>query len=153
MTTTASRQRRLEYISVHARATAFSVQAVVVALQEVLGAEMLATIVDRNVRTVARWVNGKVTPALAEERCLRDIFHITELVRTIEPDETVRAWFMGMNPLLADDAPVDAIRDGRGKQVMTAARVFIQHAQDASPAEPAVFDTVDVITLREGETP
>ncbi len=37
----------------------------------------------------------------------------------------VRAWFIGMNPQLNDDSPAGAIRDGRMKEALGAAKAFM----------------------------
>jgi len=41
---------------------------------------------------------------------------------------TQRAWFIGMNPVLGDDSPADAIHDGRFHEAMGAARNFIAYS-------------------------
>lgn len=37
----------------------------------------------------------------------------------------IRAWFMGMNPQLGDESPIEALREGRVRDVMAAARAFV----------------------------
>jgi hypothetical protein len=41
-----------------------------------------------------------------------------------ESAQTVRAWFLGMDPRLDDTSPAEAIREGRLKEAMAAARAF-----------------------------
>ena len=40
---------------------------------------------------------------------------------------TVRAWFLGSNPHLADDAPADALHEGHLQDAMGAARSFVAY--------------------------
>ena len=50
-----------------------------------------------------------------------------QFVPTLQGDESlhvVRAWLIGLNPQLDDEAPATAIREGRFKEVLTAARAF-----------------------------
>lgn len=43
------------------------------------------------------WVAGEAKPPLQEQRLLRDTFQVVELLAEVDPDEVVRAWFIGMN--------------------------------------------------------
>ncbi|WP_067884439.1 hypothetical protein [Nocardia vaccinii] len=51
------------------------------------------------------------------------------LSRTEGADVT-RAWFIGANPHLGEDSPAIAIRDGRYREVITAAVTFAGHSDD-----------------------
>jgi hypothetical protein len=42
-----------------------------------------------------------------------------------ESDHTIRAWFIGMNPQLDDESPIEAVLSGRHKEVLAAARAFL----------------------------
>jgi hypothetical protein len=37
----------------------------------------------------------------------------------------VRAWFMGMNPQLDDENPAEVLAEGRSREVMAAARAYV----------------------------
>jgi hypothetical protein len=43
----------------------------------------------------------------------------------LESDHTIRAWFMGTNPQLDDESPLEAVREGRNREVLAAARAFV----------------------------
>jgi hypothetical protein len=43
-----------------------------------------------------------------------------------EGEATARAWMIGMNPHLDDQAPILALRDGRSSDVMVAARAYLE---------------------------
>jgi hypothetical protein len=98
---------------------------VAAALQEHLGQALLGVIVDKNVRTLARWANATVRPPHASEKLLRDTLQVFELLTSVDSPDVARAWFMGMNPQLDDASPVEALSDGRSRDVMVAARAYI----------------------------
>ncbi|WP_426624454.1 hypothetical protein ACPPVW_18175 [Leifsonia sp. McL0607] len=99
--------------------------AIVARLQEVLGRDVVAVITGKTPRQVSRWISGEAKPPLDEQRLLRDTFQVVELLAEVDPDEVVRAWFIGMNPQLEDAAPAEAIAEGRVRDVMAAARAFV----------------------------
>ena len=47
------------------------------------------------------------------------------MLLTVDAADTVRAWFIGMNPQLDDEAPLNEIAAGNTKAVIGAARSFI----------------------------
>lgn len=95
-------------------------------LNENLGTRLLALTVNVDHRTVGRWLAdaGRGTRFETETR-LRAAYQVFRLIQTVEASPTVRAWFMGMNPHLDDKSPAEAIRDGEARDVMAAARAFI----------------------------
>lgn len=76
-------------------------------------------------RQVSRWVSGEGKPPLEEQRVLCDTFQIVELLAEVDPDEVVRAWFICMNAQLEDAARAEVIAEGRVRDVMAAARSFV----------------------------
>lgn len=86
---------------------------------------MLAVLVKRTPRAVTRWAAGDTEPPAREEDLLRDAFQIAQVLGEVEPDEVIRAWFMGMNPQLGDESPIEALREGRIRDAMAAARAFV----------------------------
>lgn len=99
--------------------------AIVARLQEVLGRDVVAIITGKTPRQVSRWVAGEAKPVAREQRVLRDTFQVVELLAEVDPDEVVRAWFIGMNPQLEDAAPAELIAEGRVRDVIAAARAFV----------------------------
>ena len=99
--------------------------AIVARLQEVLGRDVVAIITGKTPRQVSRWVSGEAKPVAREQRVLRDMFQVVELLAEVDPDEVVRAWFIGMNPQLEDSAPAELIAEGRVRDVIAAARAFV----------------------------
>ena len=109
----------------HGQAVVAAIPEIVGRLRTVLGRDVLAVLVKRTPRAVTRWVAGDAEPPAREEDLLRDAFQITQLLSEVEPDEVIRAWFMGMNPQLGDESPVEALREGRVRDAMAAARAFV----------------------------
>jgi hypothetical protein len=93
-------------------------------LNTVLGRDVVAVLVGQPERTVTRWITGAETPSVHDKDLLRVVFQIVQKISEVDSDEVVRAWFMGMNPLLDDESPIEVLRDGRVGDAMAAARVF-----------------------------
>ena len=111
----------------HRQATAASVSEIARHLQEVLSRRLTAYVAGvQDGKTVTRWANGEVTEVrdIDVEQRLRTAYEISLLLLTQESPQTVRAWFIGMNPELDDVAPVEAIRDGNLKDALLAAWAF-----------------------------
>jgi len=50
---------------------------------------------------------------------------VQQLLLTADAPDVVCPWFMGMNPELNDETPAEALVDGRAREVMAAARAFV----------------------------
>lgn len=96
----------------------------VAALCNKLGATQVGYVVDRNKSTISRWRSGAVEAGEASLRPLRVCFQIFRMLESVDADETIRAWFMGHNPQLDDSSPLEAIRGGKNREVLAAARAF-----------------------------
>jgi hypothetical protein len=80
----------------------------------------------KDVRTLTRWAAGEVREVRVEhERRLRAAYEIATLLLRFDAPETVRAWFIGMNPELDDVAPIEVIRQDRLQDALGAARAFV----------------------------
>jgi hypothetical protein len=96
-------------------------------LREILGSRLVAHLAaSRDPRAVADWAEGTRAPRTATEARLRTALQIVEMLQAVESEHVVRAWFIGQNPQLDDDAPATAISEGRLKDVLAAARAFVQ---------------------------
>lgn len=79
--------------------------------------------------TVSRWIARSAHPRPQSEQKLRLAYEIVQLLRAVDSsDQTIRAWFLGLNPHLDDTPPVEAIREGQLKETLAAARAFIAGA-------------------------
>jgi len=111
--------------AVHGLATRLEVPPLVRSLQDVLGQRLVAVIAGVNdAKAVGKWARGERSPHPEAERRLRDAFHVAQLLLQNESAETVRAWFLGMNPDLDDQAPALALAE-HPNEVLQAARAFL----------------------------
>jgi hypothetical protein len=79
----------------------------------------------KDAKTISRWAKGEVGEARWEsERRLRAAYEIAQLLVRFDSSRVVKAWFIGLNPQL-DESPAEVIREGRSKEAMNAARVFV----------------------------
>ena len=109
----------------HAHAVELGISDIAAALQTQLGQALLGVIVNKTERTLTRWAKAAVRPPHASEQLLRDTFQVFELLTSAESADVARAWFMAMNPQLDDESPAEALSTGRARDVMVAARAFI----------------------------
>jgi uncharacterized protein (DUF2384 family) len=95
-------------------------------LQERIGQRLVAYAVGvSSPRLVGRWANDTL-PSDEVVVKLRQLDHVVDLICAAYSAETARAWLMGMNDYLDDQAPIEVIRDGQGAQAMLAADVFCE---------------------------
>jgi len=96
-------------------------------LQDALGQKLVAFMVGvEDPKTVGKWAKTKHLPRdIDVERKLRHGYQIFRLLLTEESPYTVRAWFVGLNPQLNDESPATAIREGRTRDVLVAAKAFL----------------------------
>ena len=94
-------------------------------LQEVLGQKLVAYLADvSGPKTVGRWASGAQHPRPDAEQRLRAAYQVFAFLQSGDSAHTARAWLIGLNPQLDDESPVTAIRDGRLRDVMTAAKSY-----------------------------
>jgi predicted exporter len=95
--------------------------------QDLLGRRLVAYVAGvKDAKTVSRWAKGEVGEARWEsERRLRAAYEIAQLLVRFDSSRVVKAWFIGLNPQLDDESPAEAIREGRLKEAMNAARAFV----------------------------
>ncbi|MGH2534601.1 MAG: XRE family transcriptional regulator [Thermomicrobiales bacterium] len=116
--------------SVHHQAVAASVSEVAGLLQELLSRRLTAYIAGvKDGKTVTRWANGEVTEIRdhGTEQRLRAAYEIAQLLLSHDSPQTVKVWFIGLDPALGDTAPAEAIRAGRLQEAFSAARAFLAH--------------------------
>ncbi|MGI8553030.1 MAG: XRE family transcriptional regulator [Dehalococcoidia bacterium] len=109
----------------HAQTARASVESMADELRDLFGSRVLATILGiADAKAIRRYVLGEQRPQPSVEQHLRTCFQIAKLLQQIESASTIRAWFMGMNPLLEDRAPASLVRT-EPERVMQAARSFV----------------------------
>jgi hypothetical protein len=95
-------------------------------LQAVLGQKLVAFAVgDRHPKTIGRYARDERDPDDATLRRLVDLYTVTSILEQGMRRQTVRSWMLGSNPHLAGKAPIDVFHDGRYRDVVRAARLFL----------------------------
>jgi hypothetical protein len=97
-------------------------------LQHLLTPRITAYIVGvRDAKTISRWANGDVTQVRDAnvERKLRITYEISRMLLDYDESDIVKAWFVSMNPCLADRTPAEVIRQGQEREALDAARSFV----------------------------
>lgn len=120
MNDTARRTR----MDAHRKTVQISTNDLVRSLTERLGTKLVAFMTQKDRSTISRWTNGANIPLESDQR-LRVAYEVFEQLEVAEDSHTVRAWFIGMNPQLDDQSPVESIRDGAFREVYAAARAFL----------------------------
>lgn len=110
----------------HERSVTFEIADIARFLQEELGQKLTAYIADvADAKNVGRWARRERRPQEDAERRLRAAFQVFHLLQDEESPHTARAWFIGLNPQLQDETPADALREGRLKDAISAARAYV----------------------------
>ncbi len=95
-------------------------------LQEVLGQKLTAHIAGvSDPRTVNRWIKGEREPRPDAEARVVATFQVFQLMLSEEAPQTIRAWFLGLNPQLGDQSPTEALRAGEFRATLGAAKAFL----------------------------
>jgi hypothetical protein len=115
-------------INAHRQAMEKPISEIARFLQEILSRRLTAYIVGvKEGKTVSRWATGEITEIRDHEveQRLRAAYEITSLLAMHGNTVTAKAWFIGINPQLNDEAPAEVLRQGRYKEVYGAARAFV----------------------------
>ncbi|MGH2561443.1 MAG: XRE family transcriptional regulator [Thermomicrobiales bacterium] len=115
---------------IHRQAMAAPVSEIAGLLQDLLSRRLTAYMAGvKDGKTVTRWASGEVTVIREHEteQRLRAAYEIVQLLLTHDSPQTVKAWFIGLNPELGDMAPAEAIHTGRLQDAFLAARAFLAH--------------------------
>jgi hypothetical protein len=119
-TTVAPRQR-----SAHERAVSSDQDEALRALVAAFGKHVVAAIFGKDTRTIERWLKPGTQLKVEEERRLRDAFQVFSLIEEADDAHVARAWFIGMNPELEDDSPIERLAAGNARAVLAAARSYV----------------------------
>lgn len=110
---------------VHRLAISEEISVVAQSLQETLGQKLTAFAVGiKDPKAIGKYATGRQPRADTEAR-LRDLYRVTRLLLSEETPSTVRAWMIGANPQLNDEAPIEALHGRRTAPVMRAAEAFV----------------------------
>lgn len=112
---------------VHREAVKEDIATIAQSLQETLGQRLVAFAVEvKDPKAIGRYAKGRMSPRTDTEARLRDLYRVTRLLLSRESPDTVRAWMIGANPELGDEAPIKALHEQRIAAVLAAADAFLQ---------------------------
>jgi hypothetical protein len=115
-----------QLIQAHRQAIRATAQEATDAILGVLSRRLLAYMVDVDVRTVSRWAAGETADLRdGHDQRLRAVAEIILLLGAVEAPATISSWFLGLNPLLDDGSPAEAIHAGRLTEALGAASAFL----------------------------
>lgn len=118
-----------EATRVHRKTIRISNADLVTSLKGNLGTPVVALIAGVDKKTVLRWIDDRAdSMRAASEKRLRAAYQVFELLATVDAPPTIRAWFIGMNPQLEDESPSEALAEGKLREVLSAARAFVDGA-------------------------
>lgn len=107
------------------QASGLAIAEVTSALQTVLGRRLVALIAGvRDPRLVGEWARGVRTPPLDSQARLRSAWTVTRLLLQADAPDTIRAWFVGMDPYL-DDQPPAVVLASDPERVLRSAHSFL----------------------------
>lgn len=96
----------------------------VAALKALLRPKLMSLALVADPVSVDRWIADEARPRLEQQQRIRTAFQIVELLKPVEADPTIRAWFMGANPQLGDRSSAESIAESELGAVLAAARAF-----------------------------
>lgn len=116
--------------SAHARAVRLDIREITRRLNTALGGTLVSALAGaKDVKASHKWAkeNG-AAPRPAAMRRLTFAYEQWQKVAEAEGEHVARVWFIGANPWLDYDTPINAIREGEYKQVNVAAQALIDDA-------------------------
>lgn len=109
----------------HRDAVRQNLERVAEVLQETLGQRLVAYAVGvRDPKAIGKYARGRA-PRDGTERRLRDLYRVTRILLSEETPATARAWMIGANPQLGDEAPIEVLHQQRVQPVIRAAEAFV----------------------------
>lgn len=91
-------------------------------LNAILGPTLVSTAAgSKDPKAAIRWAKSdksRISPQF--EKNLRIAYRAMTAITEVENAHIARSWFIASNPLLNEDSPVQAIRDGRHRDVVRA---------------------------------
>jgi hypothetical protein len=111
----------------HAGTMKLGLREVVERLNRHLGATLVATLAGvKDPKLPYRWAReGSGDPNQQAANRLRAAHRVWVTIADAESDHVARAWFVGENPYLGEQAPVLALREGRIRETLLAAQAFL----------------------------
>lgn len=114
----------------HIEAIKLDVREIARRLNQTLGATLVAGITgNRDLKISYKWAQHD-GPAPKDQaiRKLKFAYQQWVLIAGVEGEHVARMWFIGLNPWLDNETPVDGIREGHYTEVSAAAKAFVDDA-------------------------
>jgi hypothetical protein len=121
----------------HRDAVRLPIDQVAEMLQQILGQRLTAYAVGvREPKAIGRWARSQNAPRDDTARRLRELYRVARILLARETSETVRAWLIGANPLLGDEAPIQMLHKKNARPVLQTAEA--DHEPEAVEAPETV---------------
>lgn len=113
--------------AVHAKTARLGLREIVRRLNAALGATLVAGLAgSKNRKNSYKWAQQDgPTPHASAVKRLQFAYTQWALISEAEDEHVARLWFIGANPWLDHDSPVDAIREDRFREVAAAAAAMV----------------------------
>lgn len=127
-------------LAVYADAASMSPPELVVALRDILGAQLLAYLGKvKETSAVRHWAEGSRSVGTSEDvERLRIAYCAARLIAEHDNAAVAQVWFQGLNPVLDDQAPALLLREGEladiGPQILSAAGQFAAKGEQLDPS-------------------
>jgi hypothetical protein len=111
----------------HSNAAKLDVREIARRLNQQLGATLVAGLTGSKDRKISyKWAqHDGPAPKEPAVRRLQFAYAQWSLIAEVEGEHVARMWFIGSNPWLESDTPIDGIREGNFKEVAAAAQAFV----------------------------
>lgn len=119
-------------ILTHGVTARLTTREVVRQLNNHLGATLVATLADVRDRGLPhKWVRADgPEPRPESNRRLQAAHRAWTMISNSDNEHVARAWFIGANPRLEEQSPVERLRAGEIESVMAAANAFLSGSDD-----------------------
>ena len=95
-------------------------------LNEALGPTLVAVLAGvRDRKLPGAWARAEVVPRDASVTKLKTALRVWRALMLDHDEHIARSWFIGLNPLLDETTPVEALNKGLNREVLEAARAFL----------------------------
>jgi hypothetical protein len=116
----------------HAETTRLDIHEVARRLNSHLGPTLVAVLANvKDPKLPHKWAKADGSVPRAESyRRLLAAHRVWSDISNAESDSVARSWFIGANPRLGEASPVMALREGMEKEVLAAAKAFVEGTDD-----------------------
>jgi hypothetical protein len=111
---------------IHRQAIREDISVIAESLQEIIGQRLAAYgAAIKDPKQIGRFAKGTRTPGEATAGRLREVYKVVQILSSEETPETVRAFLIGSNPQLDNEAPIEVLHHNQPARALSAAEAFI----------------------------